>query len=233
VGWPQFLPGGKRLLYVDLTDGKQNVRLVDADGKNAGRSWSGLSRVEYAPPGYLLFVRDTTLVAQGFDAGSGKLQGEPVPVAEDLGTDAVGLADFSASRTGVLAYRAGRAGQTEYVWFDHKGTRARRPWRRGTWGLRPLRGRALARLPDRRHQQRRPLDAGPQARRVLALHLREGGREHGAPVPRQHDRLLPERPRRQAHAHRRSLLDRTGEERTLLEREGRLVPALSCRTAAP
>jgi eukaryotic-like serine/threonine-protein kinase len=123
VGWPQFLPGGKRFLYVDLGGEGSGVRIADRDGGNSQSVVAGLSRVEYAPPGHLLFVREATLVAQPFDPATGQLSGEPVPVAEGLGTDAVGLADFSASRTGVLAYRAGQAGQGQFVWVDRKGAR--------------------------------------------------------------------------------------------------------------
>jgi eukaryotic-like serine/threonine-protein kinase len=123
VGWPQFLPGGKRFLYVDITEGKQGIRIADLDGKNVREVIGGQSRVEYAPPGYLLFVRDATLVAQRFDVGAGTLTGDPIPVAEGLGIDNVGLADFSVSRNGHLAYRVGRAGQAQFVWLDRKGNR--------------------------------------------------------------------------------------------------------------
>jgi len=123
-GWPQFLPGGERFLYVATGAGEeQGIRISKLDGSDQHEVASGLSRVEYAPPGYLLFVRDETLVAQPFDAEAGKLTGEPVPVAEGLGTDAVGLADFSASRSGTLAYRVGRAGGAQYAWLDRKGNR--------------------------------------------------------------------------------------------------------------
>ncbi len=74
----------------------------------------------YAPPGYLLFVRDRTLVAQPFDAKAMKTTGEPVPLAEQIGTDAVGLARFSVSRDGVLAYRTGESGN-RLVWVDRSG----------------------------------------------------------------------------------------------------------------
>jgi eukaryotic-like serine/threonine-protein kinase len=123
VGWPQILPGGERFLYVDLGGEKPGILISDLDGGNRQLVVDGLSRVEYAPPGYLLFVREATLVAQRFDPDRGVLSGEPVPVAEGLGTDAVGLADFSASRTGVLAYRAGQAGQGQFVWLDRRGER--------------------------------------------------------------------------------------------------------------
>ncbi len=123
-GWPQFLPGGMRFLYVATSSGKeQGIRVAKLDGSDQQDVITGLSRVEYAPPGYLLFVRDQTLVAQRFDAEAGKLMGEPIPVAEGLGTDAVGLADFSASRTGTLVYRVGRAGGSQFAWIDRKGNR--------------------------------------------------------------------------------------------------------------
>jgi len=123
-GWPQFLPGGKKFLFVHTSAGSgQGISIAKLDGSDEHEVVNGLSRVEYAPPGYLLFVRDQTLVAQRFDADAGKLEGEPIPVAEGLGTDAVGLADFSASKSGTLAYRAGRAGLMQYTWIDRKGNR--------------------------------------------------------------------------------------------------------------
>jgi hypothetical protein len=63
----------------------------------------------YAPPGYLLFAKDRTLVAQRFDAKSLKTLGRARPLAEQIGTDFVGLARFSVSRDGVLAYRTGES----------------------------------------------------------------------------------------------------------------------------
>ena len=75
----------------------------------------------YAEPGYLLYVREQTLVAQQFDARSLALTGEPVPVGEGLGVDNVGLASFSVSRNGVLAYRAGDAEGRRLLWIDRSG----------------------------------------------------------------------------------------------------------------
>jgi hypothetical protein len=66
VGWPQFLPDGKHFIYM-VTGEKQEdtaywIGSIDsADKKNAG---AAQTLVQYAPPGYLLFVRDRTLVAQ-------------------------------------------------------------------------------------------------------------------------------------------------------------------------
>ena len=55
--------------------------------------------------GYVLFSRETSLMAQAFDAGRLELTGEAVPIAEGVGSG--GPRRFSASMTGVLAYRTG------------------------------------------------------------------------------------------------------------------------------
>jgi Tol biopolymer transport system component len=122
VGWPQFLPGGTKFLYVVFgANQAEEVRIGSLDGGESKTVLAGLSRVEYAPPGYLLYVRENTLVAQPFDATSGETRGEPLPLAEDLGIDAVGLAHFSASRSGVLAFRGGEAGGGQLVWANPSG----------------------------------------------------------------------------------------------------------------
>jgi Tol biopolymer transport system component len=226
VGWPQFLPGGKRFLYVKLNEGKQAIQLADAGGKLIREVVGGLSRVEYAPPGYLLFVRDTTLVAQRFDADSGKLEGEPIPVAEDLGTDNVGLADFSASRTGVLAYRAGRAGQTQYVWFDRGGSRAGAEMEAGD-------NNSFALSADGRWlvYQAGGLGSGDLWTRDLKRGVssrftfeKEG---ESAPLVSLDGRTVyfqSVRPGKPTRILERAL-DRTGEERTIFEKTGRLAPS--------
>jgi hypothetical protein len=87
-------------------------------------------RAIYAPlpgskTGYLLFRREGTLIAQGFDAGRLELMGEAAPVAEQVGwgNPATG-GFFSASATGVIAYRTGTGGGSgglQLTWFDRQG----------------------------------------------------------------------------------------------------------------
>ncbi len=121
VGWPQFLPGSRRFLYVSFGSSQPEVRLASLDGGEPRAVMAGQSRVEFAPPGFLLYVRDNTLVAQPFDSKSGALAGDPVPLAQDLGIDAVGLAHFSASHNGVVAFRSGEAGGGRLTWVDREG----------------------------------------------------------------------------------------------------------------
>ncbi|HKB71715.1 MAG TPA: protein kinase [Thermoanaerobaculia bacterium] len=120
VGWPQFLPGGRRFLLIN-NGGKEadnGVWIAELGGGGLHRVVSGLSRVEFAPPDELLFVRENTLVAQRIDPSSGKLRGDPIPVAEGVGIQNAGQADFSASRNGVLVYRAGQSEENRLAWID-------------------------------------------------------------------------------------------------------------------
>jgi len=120
TAWPQFLPDGQHYLYIVFggAENENGVYVAKLDGGRGTRLVGGLSRVEFAPPDRLLFVRESTLVAQRFDAGAAKLVGEPVPLAEGLGISSVGLADFSASRTGSLVFRAGQNVEGHLTWFD-------------------------------------------------------------------------------------------------------------------
>src|SRR5262249_59605708 len=119
---PEFLPDGRHFLY--MADGEKPednaYRVASLDSSESKMVAPAQTLVTYAPPGYLLFVKDKTLVAQPFDAKALKTTGEPVPLAEQIGTDTVGLARFSVSRDGVLAYRTGESGD-RFVWVDRSG----------------------------------------------------------------------------------------------------------------
>jgi dipeptidyl aminopeptidase/acylaminoacyl peptidase len=91
------------------------------DSKDAKPLFKPSSRVLYAPPGYLLYVREQTLVAQAFDTRSLQITGEPIPIGEGLGVNATGLASFSFSRTGTLAFRVGGSQGRRLVWLDRSG----------------------------------------------------------------------------------------------------------------
>jgi eukaryotic-like serine/threonine-protein kinase len=119
VGWPCFLPDGRHYLFQELTTHTIHVGDV-ASGKHRAIGSSD-SRIEYAPPGYVLFARGASLVAQPFDAGSLKLKGEPFPVAEPIRTGTNGAADFSVSATGTLVYAAGSSQNSRLVWIDRSG----------------------------------------------------------------------------------------------------------------
>ena len=121
VGWPEFLPDGKHFLFMASGEKSEDTAywVGTIDSKERRKLAPAQTLVTYAP-GYLLFVRDRTLVAQPFDAKALKTTGEPTPLAEQIGTDDVGLARFSVSRNGVLAYRTGETGG-RLLWRDRSG----------------------------------------------------------------------------------------------------------------
>jgi len=125
---PWFLPDGHHFLYVAVSSDAEKTGLYVADVAAKARKQviTGNARTIYVAPGYLLFVRDRTLMAQPFDTAKLETTGDAVPVAEqvDVNTAGVGVAIgyFAASQNGVLAYTSGRAiGTVQLTWFDRTG----------------------------------------------------------------------------------------------------------------
>jgi eukaryotic-like serine/threonine-protein kinase len=108
--WPQFLPDGRRYLYV-VRSGPANgadLWLGSLDSKPAKKIMPAAGRALYSTTGHLLFVRAGKLLAQRFDRGRREVQGEPSVIAEDVGPgagSAFGFAGFTVSEEGTLAYR--------------------------------------------------------------------------------------------------------------------------------
>ena len=72
--------------------------------------------------GYLVYVRDSTLVAQPFDTGKLEFAGEAVPIADSVGRSANdAIAYFSVSQTGALTYRSGNEAGNQISWLDRDG----------------------------------------------------------------------------------------------------------------
>jgi Tol biopolymer transport system component len=83
------------------------------------------SNVQYVQSGHILYGRNGILVAQPFDAARAVTTGNPVPIAEPVSQyPESSLTVFSASQTGVLAYRgSGETTLSRLVWFDRDGKR--------------------------------------------------------------------------------------------------------------
>jgi eukaryotic-like serine/threonine-protein kinase len=131
-GYPSFLPDGRHFIYFRLSEKPENsgvysgsldARPREQDSKLLLATAYGPAYVPSSGAGLdqLLFVRDGTLMAQPFDPRRLELSGEPVTVAEQVGSFLT-TGFFSASTNGVLAYRAGRGGgDLELTWFDRQG----------------------------------------------------------------------------------------------------------------
>ncbi len=136
VGWPEFLPDGKHFLYLSILP-QPTLRVGSLDSEKHRDLGPCESQVQYVPPGYLLFSRGGSLVIQRFDVRALKLGGEPVPVAEQVGSSAVGGSDFGASDNGVLAYSTRSTESGELVELDRTG-KLRRTLPSQTGALMPM-----------------------------------------------------------------------------------------------
>jgi Tol biopolymer transport system component len=121
--FPQFLPDGKHFLYYVI--GSPEVRGVyvgTLDGSKGHRVLDADAPAVYTASGLLLFVRQATLLAQGFDPIRG-LSGTPSTMAQGIAVDpVVNVAALSTSAAGPIVYRTGLGGgQRQLVWFDRSG----------------------------------------------------------------------------------------------------------------
>ena len=123
--WPWFLPDGRHFLFFARTssDESTGTYLGSLDSREQKFIVAGRSNAVYAPPGYLLFVRERTLMALPFDARRLEVTGDVVPVADPVSVNgSVQKAIFSVSSNGVLAYQGGvLAGDAQLLWFDRSG----------------------------------------------------------------------------------------------------------------
>jgi len=124
--WPHFLPDGRHFLYL-VGNERSKGSILYAGSLDSGDRRPLLevsSHVEYAAPGYLLYVRDGTLLVQPFDAERLTLTGDAAPVAEKIQYfSPTGWSVFSATEN-LLAYQSGEV-VSRLVWFDRNGRELR------------------------------------------------------------------------------------------------------------
>jgi len=104
--FPQFLPDGKRFLY--YARGKNlGIYVQSLDSQERTFIVKTSYRAVFSPPGFLLYLRDSTLLAHRWNLETLHLEGEPVAIAADVRAGAGTRNAFSVSSNGVLAYRSG------------------------------------------------------------------------------------------------------------------------------
>jgi len=110
---PQLLPGGQWVLFVSLPPGAlgdQGRAVVQSLTTSERRVLAeGVGDVRYVPPGYLLYGRANTVLAQHFDLARMAVRGEAVPVLEGVANNGVIIPGmyFDVSATGTLVYLPG------------------------------------------------------------------------------------------------------------------------------
>jgi Tol biopolymer transport system component len=122
-GHPQWLPGGREFLfYVGGSDAVRGVYVGSLDSSEVMRLLAADTQASYVSLGWLLFVRQGTLLAQRFDVARRTLSGEPITVADSVTFDSItGVGAFSVSGAGLVAYRSGVPAVKRLSWFDRTG----------------------------------------------------------------------------------------------------------------
>ena len=122
--WPYFLPDGEHFLYLARSTQPENsaIYVGSLDSKERKQLLKAHSSMAFAPPNFLLFVREETLMAQEFDADTLELTGGQFIVSEETTRNPInGRAFFSVSQNGVLAVRTGDLVLNQLTWFDRTG----------------------------------------------------------------------------------------------------------------
>ncbi|MGE5347345.1 MAG: protein kinase, partial [Acidithiobacillales bacterium] len=125
--YPSFLPDGRHFLYLAANlsapadDPANSIRVRSLDGRTDKAVVHFASAAHYAF-GRLLYVKDGTLLAQGFDLSRLETQGEPTPISQDLGRYGWQFYfPFSASETGVIAAAPAFLVPSRLLWLDRGG----------------------------------------------------------------------------------------------------------------
>jgi hypothetical protein len=121
IWWPWFLPDGARFLYVVRLRDRTSRLMLSEPGKAPRALMPMASAVQYCDPGYLVYAREGSLLAQRFDPRSGDLTGEPFSIARHVvHFQANGHVSFAMSASGTLAYQSHES-VSRLAWIDRTG----------------------------------------------------------------------------------------------------------------
>ena len=125
--YPMFLPDGKHFLYMTPSfSGQKGVDAIFVGSLDSNEKHFVVeadANAAYAAPGYLVFYRDKTLLAQPFDPKRFSVAGEPTTILTDVqNLLPVKWAVFGVSDTSLLVAQTGSAANlSQPLWFDRKG----------------------------------------------------------------------------------------------------------------
>jgi serine/threonine protein kinase len=135
-GNPSFLPDGRHFVYARGSLNNGGIYLGSLDAKPAQQDSKRLAASQFPAPvyarspnpglGYVLFAQEGSLMALPFDTRRLNSAGVAIPIAGPIAESIVsGSPSYSASATGVLAFRTGSPGGpvSQLLWFDRQGKR--------------------------------------------------------------------------------------------------------------
>jgi serine/threonine protein kinase/Tol biopolymer transport system component len=146
--WPSFLPDGRRFLFTarlstrSAEASRQGIYLGSLDSPEIRQLLPDLSDAHYAAPGYIVFSRNNTLTAAGFDSARGTVTDEIRSLGETM------VAGFVNSETAVSVATDGTlalwywpyclqtgSGECPYDWQFVDRAGFSKPLPRGRFGL--------------------------------------------------------------------------------------------------
>jgi Tol biopolymer transport system component len=160
--WPQFLPDGRRFLYLSWTSDAKGraIMLASIDDPVGKRVLAAESNASYTPGGHLVFHRADALYAQPFDLDALAPRGEMVRLATKvMFASSHGYGAFAVARDGTLVY-----GEVDPGLGLDAGNQQLRQWQ-PAWVDRL--GREIAKVGS--YQLYRGLEVAPDGKRI-ALH---------------------------------------------------------------
>jgi serine/threonine protein kinase/Tol biopolymer transport system component len=124
--WPVFLPDGIHFLYMSANftgqKGANAIFVGSLESNEKHRVMEASANATYAAPGFLLFPREKTLLAQKFDLKRFNVIGEPTTILSDIQYQPqVRRAVFVASDSLLIAQTGGDVAVAQPLWFDRKG----------------------------------------------------------------------------------------------------------------
>jgi serine/threonine-protein kinase len=132
---PHCLPDGKSALFTIMSEAYDlhpRTALLDVRTQKWRVLVDDAADARFVPPGYLVFLRQGTLMAVPFDLGRLEVTGQPVPVLTNVKQSLNGVSNginqasgqFSISDSGWLVYAEGGIfpdWQNSLVWVDRQG----------------------------------------------------------------------------------------------------------------
>jgi Tol biopolymer transport system component len=126
--WPEFLPGGKAVLFAagPTPNNWTNAQVaVQSVGTGERRNLvQGGTQPQYSPSGHLVYAHGGSLMVVPFDPQRLTTTGAAVPLVEGvLQSTITGAAQYNLSSTGTLVYVPGtfQSDQSKLVWVSRNG----------------------------------------------------------------------------------------------------------------
>ncbi|MGA3017239.1 MAG: hypothetical protein ABSF62_08980, partial [Bryobacteraceae bacterium] len=142
--WPQFLPDGKHFVFFVLTDLEETTGVYTGElgSPEYNQLFRSPTNAVYSAgdgpdskQGYLLSIRDRSLIGQAFNSSKLTVEGGPITLAEDVGAvRSLSLAPISVSNNGILVYQSLGQPTRQLVWMDRTGRTVGTASEGGQWG---------------------------------------------------------------------------------------------------